>query len=907
MEWEQIREHALNALDARITREEKQARLTFVTEQAYSLPEHKPWMVVHTSIQAPFGGWTGRDFFLIDASTRHAPDAAKHRAQLKYRPEGRRLVLDITPEIHRALGAATHVHVAYLDSTELNLSLQLRAQLCETSHRGPMLEDLWSDAKPRPLSYSPSHGLNAGQAASLDAMTGGGGWLVWGPPGTGKTKVISGAVAEARKHDRTVLITSHTHVAVDNVVVDSLHLAAEPGELIRVGSDVTKIDSQVAGHDYVLLDKAAAVLTHREERLAMISARQDANRTHPNRQRYEEVCDALSDVDVCQLNAASTAVDAAAAAQKLEAAIARDQAIQVELSRSLSALADERAPLHDQAASVQNCQEQLARAKQELSSAQSKYEEATDNLSSLRLEYTKSLLTQRKLKRDAHKWTSKLRRRRTRLCASLDEVVQQTNGLSDLAMQIEATLPGFSARVQKAEDKLHTAERALNTSTGAQLQDNVLRDKQTAIEEKLATLKAATHEQEEQLIKARQQAGSFPDAAQFVKDATDQGIYELLARRDELTELVGELESELGDLNLEKTTLEDEYRDTTKSLLETAPIVATTLTSLATKTELANRRFDMVIVDEAATASVPQLIFAGSKADYGLSFVGDFLQNAPITDTADAVTDAERDLLPWQEDDIFNLLGITDRNAADRHPRCVALRTQYRYPPIIADIVNDFCYDGLLDSHKKNPASEIPVVTLVDTSGHEGAALQHAGASWIHPLGLELIAPIAALHSDQRLGFVCPYKAQADHAGIKAHKDDLNIECGTVHKFQGRQFSTVIFDLMQDAGYLRWAAQADLHGNKRAVSAAKLLNVALTRTKDRLYLIGDWNVIRRTNLPGMRAIAALDGKPNFTVLPAAGLISKPQYEEKVRVRLASAVQRPSHDFPPREQRSPNQS
>ena len=73
---------------------------------------------------------------------------------------------------------------------------------------------------------------------------------------------------------------------------------------------------------------------------------------------------------------------------------------------------------------------------------------------------------------------------------------------------------------------------------------------------------------------------------------------------------------------------------------------------------------------------------------------------------------------------------------------------------------------------------------------------------------------------------------------------------------------------MQDSGPLRWAAQADLSGNKREVSAAKLLNVGITRAQQRLYIIGDWRVVRSTQTPGMTAIASLVGRPGFELVSA---------------------------------------
>jgi superfamily I DNA and/or RNA helicase len=56
------------------------------------------------------------------------------------------------------------------------------------------------------------------------------------------------------------------------------------------------------------------------------------------------------------------------------------------------------------------------------------------------------------------------------------------------------------------------------------------------------------------------------------------------------------------------------------------------------------------------------------------------------------------------------------------------------------------------------------------------------------------------------------------------------------------------------------------------VAAAKLLNVALTRTKRHLYLIGDWDFVQRYDSSGMRALAALDGEPEFCVVDATSML-----------------------------------
>ncbi len=364
------------------------------------------------------------------------------------------------------------------------------------------------------------------------------------------------------------------------------------------------------------------------------------------------------------------------------------------------------------------------------------------------------------------------------------------------------------------------------------------------------------------------------DYEQFLAQVHEEGLPALRAEFEHVDALVGRLDQEREDLDKEERRLADEYADTTRQLLETAPVIACTLAALTTKPELTSRRFDTVIIDEAASAEIPYLVYAGAKADRCLAYVGDFLQNSPISDTADAITEDEQRTQRWQREDIFALVGIRDRATAEEHPRCVALSTQYRYPLVIADLVNSFCYDGLLDTEWSGTIDG-PVITFVDTADHPGQGLRRAGKSWVHPLGLELMEPLYQRRtSGGRAGLVCPYSAHAVKADAVSRDREYDLSCGTSHRFQGRQFDTVILDLMQDSGRLRWAAQADLAGSAREVSAAKLLNVAVTRAKRRLFIVGDWSVVRRTRTPGMTAIAALRERQEFELITAAKILGQ---------------------------------
>ncbi|MBV9381510.1 MAG: AAA family ATPase, partial [Streptosporangiaceae bacterium] len=79
-------------------------------------------------------------------------------------------------------------------------------------------------------------GLNDGQRGALRACLAPGVHLVWGPPGTGKTQVISRALRDLVDRGKSVLLVSGTNIAVDNALERAARdINPEPGVMIRVG------------------------------------------------------------------------------------------------------------------------------------------------------------------------------------------------------------------------------------------------------------------------------------------------------------------------------------------------------------------------------------------------------------------------------------------------------------------------------------------------------------------------------------------------------------------------------------------------------------------------------------------------------------------------------------------------
>ncbi|MGH3790350.1 MAG: AAA domain-containing protein, partial [Pseudonocardiaceae bacterium] len=119
----------------------------------------------------------------------------------------------------------------------------------------------------RPAVHLP--GLNTEQCQAYAACQSPGLHLVWGPPGTGKTRVLAMAIGDLLATGRRVLLVSSTNVAVDNALLETLRLRRPgPGVAVRVGPpQIPEVARDEEVNLPLLVSRRAAQLTERRERL----------------------------------------------------------------------------------------------------------------------------------------------------------------------------------------------------------------------------------------------------------------------------------------------------------------------------------------------------------------------------------------------------------------------------------------------------------------------------------------------------------------------------------------------------------------------------------------------------------------------------------------------------------------
>jgi hypothetical protein len=325
--------------------------------------------------------------------------------------------------------------------------------------------------------------------------------------------------------------------------------------------------------------------------------------------------------------------------------------------------------------------------------------------------------------------------------------------------------------------------------------------------------------------------------------------------------LVGRRADLLGEWRKRIDDVSDELE---REIARYAQVVGATCIGTDTSALISHLEFDLAIVDEAGQISTPNLLVPLVKSRRAL-LVGDHHQLPPFLDEDVRRWAAQQAVGPdLTRTDLQQVTELLDKSGFEMlfphtpPANAVWLRTQRRMPDEIASFVSSAFYEGRLRTEHPGGtvhslfASPFAMVDTSDRSSIERAETAVSGLQemlrhgYRNELEADIIAQLVdALHGDVAdWAVIVPFNAQKELIiqrlnGISFSATD---NVGTVDAFQGGERDLIIF------GFTRSNPRGDI-GFLREL---RRFNVAITRAKRQLVLVGDLSTLRQARDDGLR-------------------------------------------------------
>ena len=292
----------------------------------------------------------------------------------------------------------------------------------------------------------------------------------------------------------------------------------------------------------------------------------------------------------------------------------------------------------------------------------------------------------------------------------------------------------------------------------------------------------------------------------------------------------------------------DGFKNSSQSLMEGLPVWITTNLSAGASIPLSARLFDCVVIDEASQsdlASTLPLLFRARRA----VFVGDPKQLRHIP----GITPKQETCVSGQTDasDLLVDFSPISRSAYDlaasaavqRGSRELLLSQHYRCHPDIIGFSNMAFYAGRLIARTRKSENTDGILSGLMWRHVDGKLHRTAKSAANGNEADSVVRLLGSLHErltreNVSVGLVTPFRGQANLIEELLSREHWwpalseRTTIGTAHSFQGSEcdvmiFSPVVTKAMRDQ-LIQFAAHSD-----------ELLNVAVTRARRALYVVGD--------------------------------------------------------------------
>lgn len=357
-------------------------------------------------------------------------------------------------------------------------------------------------------------------------------------------------------------------------------------------------------------------------------------------------------------------------------------------------------------------------------------------------------------------------------------------------------------------------------------------------------------------------------------------------------------------------TLRNDFEDTCNQLFHFIPVWIVTSLSARRALPLQENLFDLAIIDEASQcdiASAIPILFRAKR----VVIIGDphQLRHISALNTKQEIRIAEltgsTSLLTDRSYISNSLYDLSEAAIIHTGRKPIFLAEHYRSHPEIIEFSNRTFYERslVLRTNIKSLADRLGNLDLGifwhNVNGKVPNVLRSAyNDDEIHEI-MRLLSTWSQTglmrHSDFSIGIVTPFRLQMERIEENIQKQSWfelekgRISVGTAHRFQGDEADIIIFSPVISTDIntrkARWVADTD-----------QLLNVAITRARGALHIVGDAEKCRN--------IGGFMGKFASYVFSKQTFESTYIYESLAEERLTEILKRSGHWFHPQYEEKP---
>lgn len=632
--------------------------------------------------------------------------------------------------------------------------------------------------------------------------------LIKGPPGTGKTTVITEIVRQSVRQGKKVLVCSQTHQAVSNVL-ERLHREGSFC-MVRHGDESN--------------------LTELEKQYTYGALAGEFKKIHNgSTEAFENIEQSIKHIE----NSEKLFKEAYEGANKLKKI---REKISQKTKQANKNYKDKKASAID--SHTNKISEYQAKAE----SQTSKFTEEIRKLSKLHSKTTKSLTKEREKKKNIEdkyyqKYNKRIQYKRSTQAKGLDSIVPNFLASEKVLLRkystytksvnsLENDINSFNEKIENASKSISTIEKDLKEKIKEKNKKHKLKCSEL-LEKKdklLSELEKELIYSEKEHIKPQKKAVEF--GGEFggspSEDSNPEVWNELFSSAQDSLAIYKRKYDLSKDWNLNLAANKELIVQFAQENMQVFFSTCVGFNSWRDMTKQGREAIDLVIIDEAAHATIPESIIPILYSKRVI-LIGDEKQLPPII-TCELQCDPNnyKNSIPchredfqqkgcWLEESLFEYLWL----GPEKLPRTM-LDTQFRMHPDIADFVSQFFYENRLktgiakDDRKLSFTPFNKPVCLIPTSTYKNREEDYLNPGYRNFLEAKMIKRVIEnaekqLTETHTFGIITPYGHQVStiHKELKPIYDNLEMvdldyeDIASVDKFQGAERDVIIISFVR--------------------------------------------------------------------------------------------------------------